>query len=494
MEDISLIIINEKDNVAVALHDIKSGEEHNGIKFLNDIPFGHKVAIKNISTCENIIKYGFPIGYAKNDIKMGEHVHTHNLHTNLNDIIDYEYNPINIENDNEDVSDIFFDGYKRSDGKVGTRNEVWIIPTVGCVNNTAKTLENMASKKYGDRCDGIFAYTHNMGCSQTGNDQIITQKLLSGIVKNPNAGGVLIVSLGCENNNLEVFKPFLEGIDKNKIRFLITQDVEDEYEEGMKYLDELTKYASTFKREKVSIKYLTVGFKCGGSDAFSGITANVICGKLNNIFIKNGGSSILTETPEMFGAETILMSRAVNKKVFDDLVNLINGYKNYFKKYGETIYENPSPGNKKGGISSLEEKSLGCVQKGGTSPIVDILDYGEYISKSGLNILKGSGNDQVSCTNLTASGANIILFTTGRGTPFGSIVPTLKISSNSNLYQKKNNWIDFNAGKVLENIPVDDIVKELFELVINIASGKIQTKNEINGYREISIFRDGIIL
>ena len=494
MEDISLIIINEKDNVAVALHDIKAGEEHNGIKFLNDIPFGHKVAIKNISTCENIIKYGFPIGYAKNDIKMGEHVHTHNLHTNLNDIIDYEYNPIDIENNNEVESDIFFDGYKRADGKVGTRNEVWIIPTVGCVNNTAKTLENMASKKFGDRCDGIFAYTHNMGCSQTGNDQIITQKLLSGIIKNPNAGGVLIVSLGCENNNLEIFKPFLEGIDKNKIRFLITQDVEDEYKEGMKYLDELTEYASTFKREKVPIKYLTIGFKCGGSDAFSGITANVVCGKLNNIFIKNGGSSILTETPEMFGAETILMSRAINKKVFDNMVNLINGYKNYFKKYGETIYENPSPGNKKGGISSLEEKSLGCVQKGGTSPIVDILDYGEYISKSGLNILKGSGNDQVSCTNLTASGANIILFTTGRGTPFGSIVPTLKISSNSNLYQKKNNWIDFNAGKVLENIPVDDIVKELFELVINIASGKIKTKNEINGYKEISIFRDGIIL
>ena len=494
MEDISLIIINEKDNVAVALHDIKAGEEHNGIKFLNDIPFGHKVAIKNISTCENIIKYGFPIGYAKNDIKIGEHVHTHNLHTNLNDIIDYEYNPIDIENNNEVESDIFFDGYKRTDGKVGTRNEVWIIPTVGCVNNTAKTLENMASKKFGNRCDGIFAYTHNMGCSQTGNDQIITQKLLSGIIKNPNAGGVLIVSLGCENNNLEIFKPFLEGIDKNKIRFLITQDVEDEYKEGMKYLDELTEYASTFKREKVPIKYLTIGFKCGGSDAFSGITANVVCGKLNNIFIKNGGSSILTETPEMFGAETILMSRAINKKVFDNMVNLINGYKNYFKKYGETIYENPSPGNKKGGISSLEEKSLGCVQKGGTSPIVDILDYGEYISKSGLNILKGSGNDQVSCTNLTASGANIILFTTGRGTPFGSIVPTLKISSNSNLYQKKNNWIDFNAGKVLENIPVDDIVKELFELVINIASGKIKTKNEINGYKEISIFRDGIIL
>ena len=494
MENISLIVINEKDNVAVALHDIKSGEEHNGIIFLNDIPFGHKVAIKNISKGENIIKYGFPIGYAKDDIKLGEHVHTHNLHTNLNDIIDYEYNPINIENDYEESSDIFFDGYKRADGKVGTRNEVWIIPTVGCVNNTAKTLENIASKKYGNRCDGIFAYTHNMGCSQTGNDQIITQKLLSGIIRNPNAGGVLIISLGCENNNLEVFKPFLEGIDKNKIRFLTTQDVEDEYEEGMKYLDELTEYASSFKREKVSIKYLTIGFKCGGSDAFSGITANVVCGKLNNIFIKNGGSSILTETPEMFGAETILMSRAVNKKVFDNMVNLINGYKNYFKKYGETIYENPSPGNKKGGISSLEEKSLGCVQKGGTSPIVDILDYGKYISKSGLNILKGSGNDQVSCTNLTASGANIILFTTGRGTPFGSIVPTLKISSNSNLYQKKNNWIDFNAGKVLENIPVDDIVNELFELVINIASGKIQTKNEKNGYKEISIFRDGIIL
>ena len=494
MKDISLMTINEKDNVAVALHEIKSGETHNGIIILNDIPFGHKVALKNISKGENIIKYGFPIGYAKNDIKEGEHVHTHNLHTNLNDIIEYQYNTINTKNNIKTEDNIFFDGYKRVDGKVGTRNEVWIIPTVGCVNNTVKTLENMASKKFVDRCDGIFAYTHNMGCSQTGDDQIITQKLLSGIIKNPNAGGVLIVSLGCENNNLDVFKPFLKGIDENKIRFLITQEVEDEYEEGIKYLDELTKYASSFKREKVPVKYLTIGFKCGGSDAFSGITANVVCGKLNNIFIKNGGSSILTETPEMFGAETILMSRAANKKVFNELVSLINDYKNYFKKYGETIYENPSPGNKKGGISTLEEKSLGCVQKGGTSTIEDILDYGEYISKNGLNILKGSGNDQVSCTNLTASGANIILFTTGRGTPFGSIVPTLKISSNSNIYKKKNNWIDFNAGRILENMPVNDIVSELFELVINIASGKIQTKNEKNGYREISIFRDGIIL
>lgn len=494
MKDISLIIINEKDNVAVALHEIKKNEEHDGVIFLNDIPFGHKVALKDIAKGENIIKYGFPIGCAKNDIKAGEHVHTHNLHTNLNDIIEYEYNPVDIENNIKTESDIFFDGYKRPDGRVGTRNEVWIIPTVGCVNNTAKILENMASKKYGNRCDGIFAYTHNMGCSQTGNDQFITQKLLSGIIRNPNTGGVLVISLGCENNNLEVFKPFLNDIDENKIRFLTTQDTEDEYEEGMKYLDEITKYASSFKREKVPIKYLNIGFKCGGSDAFSGITANVVCGKLNDIFIKNGGSSILTETPEMFGAETILMSRAANKKVFENMVELINGYKNYFTKYGETIYENPSPGNKKGGISSLEEKSLGCVQKGGTSPIADILDYGEYISKSGLNILKGSGNDQVSCTNLTASGVNIILFTTGRGTPFGSIVPTLKISSNSNIYKKKNNWIDFNAGRVLENIPVDNIVKELFNLVINVASGKMQTKNEKNGYREISIFRDGIIL
>lgn len=494
MKDISLIIINEKDNVAVALHEIKKNEEHDGVIFLNDIPFGHKVALKDIAKGENIIKYGFPIGCAKNDIKAGEHVHTHNLHTNLNDIIEYEYNPADIENNIKTESDIFFDGYKRPDGRVGTRNEVWIIPTVGCVNNTAKILENMASKKYGNRCDGIFAYTHNMGCSQTGNDQFITQKLLSGIIRNPNAGGVLVISLGCENNNLEVFKPFLNDIDENKIRFLTTQDTEDEYEEGMKYLDEITKYASSFKRKKVPIKYLNIGFKCGGSDAFSGITANVVCGKLNDIFIKNGGSSVLTETPEMFGAETILMSRAANKKVFEDMVELINGYKNYFTKYGETIYENPSPGNKKGGISSLEEKSLGCVQKGGTSPIADILDYGEYISKSGLNILKGSGNDQVSCTNLTASGVNIILFTTGRGTPFGSIVPTLKISSNSNIYKKKNNWIDFNAGRVLENIPVDNIVKELFDLVINVASGKMQTKNEKNGYREISIFRDGIIL
>ena len=448
--------------------------------------------MRDIAAGEYVIKYGEIIGRATEDIKKGEWVHTHNVKSHLDESVEYEYNPDYPETAIK--TGATFKGFKRKNGRAGIRNEIYVIPTVGCVNDVCRRLEKMAQPLVKGTIDGLFTLNHQFGCSQLGEDNENIKKLLCGVALNPNASFVLFVGLGCENNGLDGIKKYLEPFGRDNIAYFNCQDVDDEIEYGLEILKDFCEKASKLKREDVPVSELCIGLKCGGSDAFSGITANVVCGKLNNIFINNGGSSILTETPEMFGAETILMSRAANKKVFNELVSLINDYKNYFKKYGEAIYENPSPGNKKGGISTLEEKSLGCVQKGGTSTIEDILDYGEYISKNGLNILKGSGNDQVSCTNLTASGANIILFTTGRGTPFGSIVPTLKISSNSNIYKKKNNWIDFNAGRILENMPVNDIVNELFELVINIASGKIQTKNEKNGYREISIFRDGIIL
>lgn len=496
----NLIIISENDSVAVALKDLKAGETHKaGIKdiiLINDIPFGHKVALKNIDENENIIKYGYPIGHAKCPIHEGEHIHTHNLKTNLNGVLEYKYS-----GNNEDLltrfsseKEAYFDGYVRADGKVGIRNEVWIIPTVGCVNTTAKLLEKTANKKYAGKIDGVFAYTHNMGCSQLGEDHRTTQNILKGLINNPNAGAVLVLSLGCENNNLDSFKPVLGDVDPKRVKFLVTQDVEDEYEEAMKLLDELVDYASTMKREKVSAKHLVMGFKCGGSDAFSGITANALCGRINDTVVAHGGSTLLTEVPEMFGAETILMDRTVSEEVFDDTVDLINNFKGYFTKYNQTIYENPSPGNKKGGISSLEEKSLGCTQKGGCAPVVGVLGFGETVEKNGLNLLTGPGNDQVSCTNLVASGAQMVLFTTGRGNPFGSPVPTVKISSNSNLYNRKKHWIDYNAGKLLEGESFEAVTEDFFNYLLDVASGKIQTRNEEYGYKEISIFRDGVIL
>ena len=496
----NVILINPHDSVAVALKPLKAGEKIkvNGqeITLISDIPFGHKAALKDIKSGENIIKYGMPIGHASANIKAGEHIHTHNLKTNLSGVLEYSYQPAAPKQivPPQKFKNATFEGYLRADGKAGVRNEVWIIPTVGCVNTTANILAKEANRIFAGKTDGFFAYTHNMGCSQLGDDQKITQHILKGLINNPNAGAVLILSLGCENNNLKTFLPLLGDYDKNRIKVLVTQDVSDEYEEGLKILQELADYAAKFKRQPLPASKLTLGFKCGGSDAFSGITANPLCGRVNDLLTALGGSTILTEVPEMFGAEKMLMARASDKEVFEKTVNLINSFKGYFTKYKQTIYENPSPGNKDGGISSLEEKSLGCTQKGGSAPVVGVLNYGEQITNSGLNLLTGPGNDQVSCTNLTASGANIILFTTGRGNPFGAPVPTVKISSNSNLYNKKKQWIDFNAGIVLEGTNFDDATEKLFDYILALASGKVQTNNEKYSYKEISIFRDGVIL
>ncbi|NDL66847.1 UxaA family hydrolase [Anaerotalea alkaliphila] len=493
------LLINPADSVGVALQDLPAGTvcktEVGEVTLLSDIPAGHKFALQDIPAGRDILKYGQPIGHASTDILQGEHVHTQNLKTNLQDLLTYTYTP-NLDligRFSQAHADRFFDGYVRSNGSVGIRNEIWIIPTVGCVNTTATRMVEEAQKRWGHLVEGFHTFPHNMGCSQLGDDHATTQKILKGLINHPNAAGVLVLSLGCENNNLDSFLPVLGEYDPERVRFLVTQNVDDEYEAGLEQLQALAECASTMKREKVPASKLVLGFKCGGSDAFSGITANALCGRLTDKLVRQGGSSILTEVPEMFGAETLLMDRAVTPEVFDKVVRLINDYKAYFKKYGQTIYENPSPGNKKGGISSLEDKSLGCIQKGGLAPVVDVLDYGDPLRTQGLHLLNGSGNDQVSCTNLTASGAQIILFTTGRGNPFGAPVPTIKISSNSDLYRRKPHWIDYNAGELLEGKTFEEAENDLFDQILEVASGR-QTMNEIHGYREISIFRDGVIL
>lgn len=486
-----LFKINDKDNVAVALEELKKGEIIDNIKLLDDIPFGHKVLLNDLKSGENIIKYGNPIGHLTIDCKKGEHIHEHNLKTNLSDIIEYKYCG---ENEYQPKKcDVTFKGYLRQDGRAATRNEIWIIPTVGCVNNTAKRLEKIGQDIIGDGCDGVFAYTHPFGCSQLGDDQENTRKILAALANHPNAGGVLIVSLGCENTNAEIFKKYLGEYNKKRIKFLVTQDCENELEKGEKLLKELYSFVKSFEREPIPINKLVVGYKCGGSDAFSGITANALCGRLTDKLTSFGTSAILTEVPEMFGAEKLLMKRCENKKVFNKCVNMINSFKHYFFSHNQECYENPSPGNHDGGITTLEEKSLGCIQKGGKAVITDVLEYGEHCKKQGLNLLTGPGNDIVSTTNLTAAGANIILFTTGRGTPLGASVPTIKVSSNSRLAKRKSNWIDFNAGELIESNDFENMTEEIFKLLIDIASGR-QTKNEQNGYRDISIFKDGVIM
>ena len=493
-----LLRIHQNDNVAVALQDIHSGEiliaDQSKITAVETIDKAHKIAIRDIAKGEHIIKYGFPIGYATAAIVSGQFVHTHNIQSNLTGLIEYTYSPqIDLGSKHRFGSGEFM-GYFRNNGNVGIRNEIWIINTVGCVNRTAEILAREASVKFAGQTDGIFAFPHPFGCSQLGEDHQNTQRILAGLVDHPNTAGALVLGLGCENNNIEEFKKVLGNYDTARVKFLIAQEAEDEIETGLELISDLVEYASSFHREKCPVAKLRVGLKCGGSDAFSGITANPLVGLFSDILISQGGSSILTEVPEMFGAETILMNRCLNQDVFNKTVQLINDFKDYFMKYKLEIYENPSPGNKRGGISTLEEKSLGCTQKGGTSKVVNVLNYGERVRTVGLNLLKGPGNDIVATTALTAAGAQLILFTTGRGTPLGAPVPTIKISSNSDLYVRKPNWIDFDAGRLLADQSVEKLGEDFWNFVIQVASGEVKTQNEENGYREIAIFKEGVTL
>ena len=440
---------------------------------------GHKYALRDIKAGENIIKYGYPIGHATCDIAKGEHVHTHNVKTNLGDIENYVYAPNFSPVVPEETA--VFQGFVRENGEVGIRNEVWIVNTVGCVNKVAQRLAEETGARY---------FPHPFGCSQLGDDQKTTQFILKGMVNHPNAAGVLVLGLGCENNNIAEFQKVLGEWDDRRVKFLNTQDCEDEIAEGKRLIGELFAYAETFRREPVPVSKLKIGLKCGGSDGYSGITANPLVGRLSDKVIAQGGSCVLTEVPEMFGAEHILMERCESKEIFDKTVDLINNFKEYYKRHDQVIYENPSPGNKKGGITTLEEKSLGCVQKGGSAPVRDVLDYGQRLTKNGLSLLNGPGNDIVAITNLMAAGVHMILFTTGRGTPVGGAVPTVKISTNTGLSERKSNWIDFDAGSILEG---KDLTEELFAYVLEVANGR-ETRNEVQDYREISIFKDGVTL
>ena len=486
------IQINDTDNVAVALHPAEAGTAFGGATALEEIPQGHKMALKDISVGDMIMKYGLPIGHATEEIKAGQWVHTHNMATNLKGEVEYNYQPAVKEM--EPLEPKTFMGYRRKDGRAASRNELWIIPTVGCVNDVAKTLVRDNQDLVKGNIDGLYTFTHPFGCSQTGHDHAQTRRLLAALVKHPNAGAVLVLHLGCENLTHDQFVAELGDYDSDRVKFLTCQDVPDELEAGSELLKELADYAAQFKREEIPVSELVVGMKCGGSDGLSGITANPTVGRFSDLMTAMGGTTILTEVPEMFGAENFLINRCVNSKVFEKASNMLNGFKDYFISHNEVVYDNPSPGNKQGGITTLEDKSCGCVQKGGKAPVVDVINYGEQVTKKGLNLLYGPGNDLVSCTALTAAGAHLILFTTGRGTPFGAPVPTMKIATNTPLATKKTTWIDFNAGVVADGVKtLDEAGADLLELVCEVASGK-ETCAERKGFREISIFKDGVVL
>lgn len=491
------IKIHTEDNVFVLLRDYKAGETIEfGDKTISvkvDIPKGHKIAIQDIKKSEGIIKYGQPIGFALEDIALGEHIHVHNAKTKLSGTIEYSYDRKLADRDIQKEDRVFM-GYKRKDGSVGIRNELWIVPTVGCVNGTGQMIVDTFKREVDvQSIDHIEVYKHNYGCSQLGDDHENTRKILRGLVKHPNCGGVLILGLGCENNQVADFKEFLGEIDEQRVKFLVTQEVEDEIEEGVNQIKEIFDVMKNDQREEVPLSELKVGLKCGGSDGLSGITANPLLGEFSDYLIAQGGTSVLTEVPEMFGAETLLMERAKDEETFHKIVDLINDFKEYFLANNQPVYENPSPGNKKGGITTLEDKSLGCTQKAGHSKVVDVLKYGETIKERGLNLLSAPGNDLVAATALAAAGCHIVLFTTGRGTPFGCFVPTMKIASNTELYNRKKNWIDFNAGVLVEDQSMEDVLAAFIDYIVEVANGGL-VNNEKNQFREIAIFKTGVTL
>lgn len=486
------IKIHPKDNVAVALVPTPKGTHWNGVVALEDIPQGHKMALVPQKQGEHIIKYGFSIGHATQTIAAGQWVHTHNMATNLSGEEAYTYEPKNEKI--EPAVPQLFQGFRRKDGSVGIRNEIWIIPTVGCVNDVAKALVAENQDLVRGSIDGLYAYTHPFGCSQTGKDHAQTRKLLAALAKHPNAGAVLVLCLGCENLTKQQFMEELGEFDHQRIKFLVCQEVADEMEAGRELLKECCSFASGFQRTPAGADELIIGMKCGGSDGLSGITANPVVGRFSDMLIAQGGATVLTEVPEMFGAEGFLMNRCINETVFQKAVDMLNGFKQYFLQHNELVYENPSPGNKAGGITTLEDKSCGCVQKGGSAPIMDVIGYGERVTSKGLNMLYGPGNDLVSATALTAAGAHMVLFTTGRGTPFGAPAPTMKIATNTPLAQKKSGWIDFNAGMVADGTKtIDESAEDLMDYVLQVASGQ-QVLNEKKNYREISIFKGGVVL
>ena len=485
------IRIHPLDNVAVALTDLHAGETVAGITLREDVPAGHKVALAPLHPGDKVIKYGCPIGHATVEVAPGRWLHTHNVRTDLSDTLTYTYTPTHphLEKHAPDT----FPGFPREDSRAGVRNEIWIIPTVGCVNDIASALARRAQKFLHGSVEDVIAFRHPYGCSQMGDDQENTRRLLADLIRHPNAGGVLVLGLGCENSGVDALRPYLGEEPLPRVRTLVCQEVEDELAAGEALLRELIDQAAPWERVPVSTEKLVIGLKCGGSDGFSGITANPTIGAFSDRLIARGGPTILTEVPEMFGAETLLMDRCESEAVFRQTVSLINDFKHYFTANHQTVYENPSPGNKKGGITTLEDKSLGCTQKSGSAPVVDVLPYAHRVEKPGLNLLSAPGNDLVAATALAAAGAQIVLFSTGRGTPFACPVPTVKIASNPTLAQRKRNWIDFSAAPALEGVSIEQLGEALYRKVLAVAGGE-PVKSEEAGFHDLAIFKQGVTL
>ncbi|QGU89073.1 UxaA family hydrolase [Erwinia sorbitola] len=494
----SIIKIHSLDNVAVALRDLEEGEivsvaEH-ALVLKQAVGRGHKFALEPLEVNAQVMKYGLPIGHATQPIAAGEIIHSNNARTNLSDLDEYQYQPA-FASLPEQAADREVQIYRRSSGEVGIRNELWILPTVGCVNGIARQILQRFLKETSEAAgiDGVHLFSHPFGCSQLGQDHVNTRTMLQNMVRHPNAGAVLVIGLGCENNQVDIFRETLGETDDQRVKFMICQQQDDEVEAGLALLHELYAVMRHDRRQPGRLSELKFGLECGGSDGLSGITANPLLGRFSDQMIANGGTTVLTEVPEMFGAERILMSRCRDEATFSKTVSMVNDFKQYFIAHNQPIYENPSPGNKAGGITTLEEKSLGCTQKAGQSQVVDVLKYGERLKQPGLNLLSAPGNDAVATSALAGAGCHMVLFSTGRGTPYGGFVPTVKLATNSELAAKKPHWIDFDAGQLIHGVEMPALLAQFVDTIVAIANGQ-QTRNEVNDFRELAIFKSGVTL
>jgi altronate hydrolase len=491
------ILIHATDNVVIALQSLDAGTvlplDGEQIILVNCVDKGAKIARNAMDRGDLVIKYGSPIGVLTADVAKGEWIHTHNLRTALSDELSYQYQP-DFPTVQTSGVERQIQAYLRDSGDIAIRNELWVIPTVGCVNAIARqAIERFKAENDTGDIDGIYLFTHPYGCSQLGDDHENTRRILADMVKHPNAGGVLVIGLGCENNQIDAFKTLVGAVDESRVKFMVAQQEQDEIAAAGRLMADIYRHMSQDRRQPVSFGRLKVGLECGGSDGLSGITANPLLGKFSDYLISQGGSSVLTEVPEMFGAEHILFSRCQDEATFNRAVEMVNGFKRYFIDHQQPIYENPSPGNKKGGISTLEDKSLGCTQKAGDSKVVDVLAYGDRLTVPGLSLLSAPGNDAVATSALAAAGCHMVLFSTGRGTPYGGFVPTVKIATNSELARHKPHWIDFNAGQLVETKTMDELLNEFIDLICRIADGQ-PTRNEVNDFRELAIFKSGVTL
>jgi altronate hydrolase len=489
--------VRPTDDVAVAVDALEPGDVitvgDDTISIREAVPAGHKVALRSLGVGDVVHKYGWAIGRLTAAVEAGDWIHSHNLKTQLEGTLDYTFEPTPRAEAPRVART--WEGFKRADGRVGTRNEVWVINTVGCVNWAAEKIARSANERFAGVIDGVHAFAHPYGYSQLGDDLGHTRQLLAGLMRHPNAGGVLVLGLGCENNQMDALLAEAGEVDRSRIRFFNTQDVFDEVQSGVAALNELVERMRDDRRETVPASALVLGNKCGGSDGFSGITANPLVGRVADRLTAAGGTVLLTEVPEMFGAERVLMNRAASEPVYRDVVGMVNSFKEYFLRHGQPVYENPSPGNKAGGLTTLEEKSLGAIQKGGSSTVTSVLRYGQKVRVPGLALLEAPGNDGVSSTAMVASGATVLCFTTGRGTPLGFPAPTIKVASNSEIARKKPHWIDFDAGRLLDDpTAMDRLADELLDFVLDVASGKTLTNNERNDVREIAIWKEGVTL